>query len=83
MGFPEDSSAPFRTAQLMRSSIGVVLPEVSTPFLYAGGSLRRIIVDGNSSTIPAKWMFENVRGIWHGEGWLSMRFVVGVNRVAR
>ena len=61
MGFPEDSSAPFRTAQLMRSSFGVVLPKVSTPFLYAVGSLRRSIVNGNSSIMPAKWMFENVR----------------------
>ena len=41
-----------------------VLPEVSTPFLYALGSLSRrtSIVDGNPSTMLAKWMLENVQG---------------------
>ena len=83
MSFPEDSSTLVRIAQLMRSSCGVVLAEVSTPFLYAVGSLRRkrSIVDGNLSTMPAKFMLENVEGICYGEEWLSMRFVVWVNRV--
>ncbi|KIJ90055.1 hypothetical protein K443DRAFT_15559 [Laccaria amethystina LaAM-08-1] len=51
---PEGSLTLCGTAQLMRLSLGVVLPEVSTPFLHIVDRPKRMgsIVDGNLSTMP-------------------------------
>lgn len=70
MGFPEDGSTLCGTAQLMRLTFGVVLPEVSTPFIHAVGwprtARRGSIVDGKPFTMPAKWVLENARGLFIG-----------------
>ena len=78
MGSPERSSTVVcGTAQLMRLSIGVVLPEVSTPFAFlhtvsAEEEYREPVHNHDAREVDVK----NVRGVCHREGLSSMRFVV-------
>ena len=65
---PEGSSTPFRIVQLVRSSSGVVHPKVSTPLLHTGNAKEDECRRWEPSTMPAKWMLENVRGLHHKEG---------------